>query len=215
MNILKDAFIQIIKDNKLFLVNDNTFICIKFKDKIECDVLKTPKGIVEKIIHINNDIAFTHYQNKFAQMVVSKVIKHIRYAIKGKSNTVELNNSTCLLFTPLYRGFSPVAVGESILDDATFLNLLIYYNEKYKSFFDLNFVDKTFKKIVLNKYFKSTKSEKYIIDYKKIGNVNDIDLEHLSTVFPMYINKINQQQKEIIKMPVVKSNKKVESKHSL
>ena len=100
-------------------------------------------------------------------MVIGKVIKHIRYAIKGKFNTIELNDSTCLLFTPLYRGFSPVAVGESILDDATFLNLLIYYNEKYKSFFELNFVDKTFKNL-LNQHNTFTRGV----------SVNDITLSN-------------------------------------
>lgn len=218
MNILKDAFVQIIKDNKLFLVNDNTFICIKFKDDFKCDILKTPRGVVEKVYHINNDIPFTHNQNKFTQMVIGKVVKGIRYTIKGKFNTIELNDSTCILYTSLNKYYSPVAVATSILDDATFLNLLIYYNEKYKSFFNLNFDDKTFNKIVLKKYFalpKSTKSPKFDVDYKKIGNINDIDLEHLSSVYPMYINKILTNQDKGNTMPVVKSSKSVENKLSL
>lgn len=210
-NDLNISLLKIIKDNKLFLVNAKTFICIEFKNKVEIKNNRL-KGIVSNISHINYK-PIDSQTNKYYQKVISRIINKVYITYRDSNNNeIILNNLDLTLYTPVYSFGTPVDICKIKIPPAEYTNLLIYFYELYSNEFNLDFSRKMLPGIKLINYTKSLNKLGLQYNTKKNSRYN---LNLISSIFPMYEEYINPFKKSEKIMANIKENSTSTDKKSL
>lgn len=207
-NLLDVSLVKIVKDNKIFLVNNKTFICIEFNEKC-----KKNKGVVKQIRHINYKVYLNNNMNKFIQLVIGKVVKEVKAEYNNKDNVdIKITNISQTLYTPYYISTPSVVCSKNIPDN-DYLNLLIYFYKLYCNEFLNNFNNETKEGFLLN-YSSSINKLNFEYVVKKHTKV---DLDVLISTFPLYYNIIAFYKENIKFMKKIKTtdtptenNKKLE-----
>lgn len=207
-NLLDVSLVKIVKDNKIFLVNNKTFICIEFNE--QC---KKNKGVVKQIRHINYKVYLNNNMNKFIQLVIGKVVKEVKAEYNNKDNVdIKITNISQTLYTPYYISTPSVVCSKNIPDN-DYLNLLIYFYKLYGNEFLNNFNNETKEGFLLN---YSSSINKLNFEYA-VKKHTKIDLDMLISTFPLYYNIIAFYKENIKFMKKIKTtdtptenNKKLE-----
>lgn len=207
-NLLDVSLVKIVKDNKIFLVNNKTFICIEFNE--QC---KKNKGVVKQIRHINYKVYLNNNMNKFIQLVIGKVVKEVKAEYNNKDNVdIKITNISQTLYTPYYISTPSVVCSKNIPDN-DYLNLLIYFYKLYGNEFLNNFNNETKEGFLLN---YSSSINKLNFEYV-VKKYTKIDLDVLISTFPLYYNIIAFYKENIKFMKKIKTtdtptenNKKLE-----
>src|SRR5574343_401613 len=112
-NLLDVSLVKIVKDNKIFLVNNKTFICIEFNE--QC---KKNKGVVKQKRHIKYKVYLNNNMNKFIQLVSGKVVKEVKAEYNNKDNVdIKITNISQTLYTPYYISTPSVVCSKNIPDN--------------------------------------------------------------------------------------------------
>lgn len=195
-NLLDVSLVKIVKDNKIFLVNNKTFICIEFNEKC-----KKNKGVVKQIRHINYKLYHNNNMNKFIQLVIGKVVKEVKAEYNNKDNVdIKITNISQTLYTPYYISTPSVVCSKNIPDN-DYLNLLIYFYKLYGNEFLNNFNNETKEGFLLN-YSSSINKLNFEYVVKKHTKV---DLDVLISTFPLYYNIIAFYKENIKFMKKIKT----------
>lgn len=195
-NLLDVSLVKIVKDNKIFLVNNKTFICIEFNE--QC---KKNKGVVKQIRHINYKVYLNNNMNKFIQLVIGKVVKEVKAEYNNKDNVdIKITNISQTLYTPYYISTPSVVCSKNIPDN-DYLNLLIYFYKLYGNEFLNNFNNETKEGFLLN-YSSSINKLNFEYVVKKHTKV---DLDVLISTFPLYYNIIAFYKENIKFMKKIKT----------
>lgn len=195
-NLLDVSLVKIVKDNKIFLVNNKTFICIEFNEKC-----KKNKGVVKQIRHINYKVYLNNNMNKFIQLVIGKVVKEVKAEYNNKDNVdIKITNISQTLYTPYYISTPSVVCSKNIPDN-DYLNLLIYFYKLYCNEFLNNFNNETKEGFLLN---YSSSINKLNFEYA-VKKHTKIDLDMLISTFPLYYNIIAFYKENIKFMKKIKT----------
>lgn len=195
-NLLDVSLVKIVKDNKIFLVNNKTFICIEFNE--QC---KKNKGVVKQIRHINYKVYLNNNMNKFIQLVIGKVVKEVKAEYNNKDNVdIKITNISQTLYTPYYISTPSVVCSKNIPDN-DYLNLLIYFYKLYGNEFLNNFNNETKEGFLLN---YSSSINKLNFEYV-VKKHTKIDLDVLISTFPLYYNIIAFYKENIKFMKKIKT----------